>query len=186
MMASSATSQNWEKKPLSSCLLHVLVTSKAAIGALFSFFKNLWGYLVGWWSSTRWICQICLTCLTMSERKVEKFRNHAIFWLHVTAYCLNMATLIWFCRRWANFNQRKAFALCCNGIFLLSLGCKISPKIWKLSRVYGISVMVQSPMIWVWNWVIGLIPLDQPFFGCKTWHCCEILDIFCCKFNANF
>jgi hypothetical protein len=27
----------------------------------------------------------------MLERKVEKFRNHAIFWQHTRAYCLNLS-----------------------------------------------------------------------------------------------
>ncbi len=132
MMASSATSQNWEKKPLPYCLLHVLVTSKAVIGEVFYFFE-ICKVPSGLVIIHKRNLPILATCLTMSERKVEKFRNHAIFWLHVTTYCLNMATSICFPHNVIDngpiFTKEKPLHVCCTSILLLSLGCKISPKI---------------------------------------------------------
>ncbi len=74
----------------------MLGTSKAVIGVVFSFFLKFVRVPSALVIIDKRILPDLPTCLTMSERKVEKIRNHAIFWLHVTTYCLNMATSICF------------------------------------------------------------------------------------------
>ncbi len=51
-------------------------------------FSNLWGTWVGYHSQ-----EDLAEFGNRSERKVEKFRNYAIFLRHGTTYCLNMGTL---------------------------------------------------------------------------------------------
>jgi hypothetical protein len=89
----------------------------------------------------------------MSERKVEKFKNHAIFWLHVTAYCLNMATSICFPHNVIDngpiFTKQKPLHFVATAFFFCLQVAKFRPKYESFQRVYGISATVQNPMIWV-------------------------------------
>jgi len=104
-----------------------------------------------------------------SQRKVQKFRNHVIFWQHGGTYSLNMVIskkipIIWW--QWPIFFGRKTF--CIYGTGFLSL----VTRIWKFAKQpkNAAPAGLYNFLNWFWNlcnfmnlwasWTLSLVIWD--------------------------